>query len=292
MTDVHSLDGFFDVSNINIPDGSGLWNLNIARNPQGLDQTIGLVNRPQLYENEYKGKLDIYAGYVEAEINLTDTFLVVPGIRLESISQSIEYDVINPVPTDSGRRDVDETIFLPSLNLKYSLNEDSNLRFSFSSTVSFPEFKEAANFVYEDVTQRIGGNPDLLGKPDGSGVTFSRIYNYDLKYEWFPSRSEVVSAAVFAKTINNPVNRVVATDATGNQRFFRTGNKAEILGLEIEFRKNLLMKDEDKALLTFGGNFAFTGTKQDLKPVLTLMALPLEPVLEAEQAMNYKEHLL
>ena len=89
MTDVHSLDGFFDVSNINIPDGSGLWNLNIARNPQGLDQTIGLVNRPQLYENEYKGKLDIYAGYVEAEINLTDTFLVVPGIRLESISQSI-----------------------------------------------------------------------------------------------------------------------------------------------------------------------------------------------------------
>ncbi|NQX99637.1 MAG: TonB-dependent receptor [Flavobacteriaceae bacterium] len=269
VTDVHSLDGFFDVSNINIPDGSGLWNLNIARNPQGLDQTIGLVNRPQLYENEYKGKLDIYAGYVEAEINLTDTFLVVPGIRLESISQSIEYDVINPVPTDSGRRDVDETIFLPSLNLKYSLNEDSNLRFSFSSTVSFPEFKEAANFVYEDVTQRIGGNPDLLGKPDGSGVTFSRIYNYDLKYEWFPSRSEVVSAAVFAKTINNPVNRVVATDATGNQRFFRTGNKAEILGLEIEFRKNLLMKDEDKALLTFGGNFAFTGTKQDLKPVLT-----------------------
>ena len=75
---------------------------------------------------------------------------MVPGIRLESISQSIEYDVINPVPTDSGRRDVDETIFLPSLNLKYSLNEDSNLRFSFSSTVSFPEFKEAANFVYEE----------------------------------------------------------------------------------------------------------------------------------------------
>ena len=93
--------------------------------------------------------------------------------------------MINPVPTDSGRRDVDETIFLPSLNLKYSLNEDSNLRFSFSSTVSFPEFKEAANFVYEDVTQRIG-KPDLLGKPDGSGVTFSS-YNYDLKYEWFPS---------------------------------------------------------------------------------------------------------
>lgn len=269
VTDVASLDGFFDVSNINIPDGSGLWNLNIARNPQGLDQIIGLVNRPQLYENTYTGNLDIHAGFVDAEINLSDNLLVVPGLRVEAISQSIVYDVINPVPTDSGRRDVEETIFLPSLNIKYSINDDSNLRFSFSNTVSFPEFKEAANFVYEDVTQRIGGNPDLLGKRDGTGVTYSEIYNYDLKYEWFPTRAELFSVAVFAKTINDPVNRVVATDATGNQRFFRTGDRAEVFGVELEFRKNLLMKDEDSPLLTLGGNFAYTDTKQDLKPVLT-----------------------
>lgn len=269
VTDVNNFDPFFDVTNINIPDGSGLWNLNIARNPQGLDQILGLVNRPQLYENTYTANLDIHAGFIDAEINVTDKLLIVPGIRLERVSQSIVYDVINPVPTDSGRRDVDETLFLPSFNIKYSLNENSNLRFSFSNTVSFPEFKEAANFVYEDVTQRIGGNPDLLGKPDGSGVTFSDIYNYDLKYEWFPSRSELFSVALFAKTINDPVNRVVATDATGNQRFFRTGDKAEVFGLELEFRKNLAMKDDDRPLWTIGGNIAITDTNQDLKTIST-----------------------
>jgi len=269
ITDVTSLDAFFNVSNINIPDGSGLWNLNVARNPQGLDAIIGLVNRPQLYENTYTGNLDIHAGFVNAEISVGDKWLFVPGVRLESLNQSIEYDVINPVPTDPGSRSVYENIFLPSLNIKYSLNEDQNLRFSFSNTFSLPEFKEAANFVYEDVTQRIGGNPDLLGKPDGTGVSYSDIYNYDLKYEWFPSRTEVFAVAVFAKVINDPVNRVVATDATGNQRYFRTGDQAEVFGFEIEFRKNILMNDDNNALLSLGGNAAFTDTKQDLKPVRT-----------------------
>lgn len=269
VTNVHHLDDFFNVNNINANGNNGLWNLNIARNPQGLDAVIGLVNVPQKYENTYTGKLSIGAAFADAEINVSEKLLLIPGIRFESISQSITYDVINPVPTDSGSRDVYENVFLPSLNIKYAINEDQNLRASFSNTVSFPEFKEAANFVYEDVTQRIGGNPDLLGKADGSGVSYSKIYNIDLKYEWFPTSSELISIAAFVKFINDPVNRVVATDATGNQRFFRTGDRAEVYGLELEFRKNLLMRDEDNALLSVGGNAAYTHTKQDLKPVLT-----------------------
>lgn len=269
VTDINNLNDFFDVSNINANGNNGLWNLNVARNPNGVDAVIGLVNVPQQFENNYTGELDISAGFVDAEIGISEKLLFVPGFRLEAVNQSITYDVINPVPTDSGRREVSETIFLPSFNVKYSINENQNIRFAFSNTYSLPEFKEAANFVYEDVTQRIGGNPDLLGKPDGTGVTYSKIFNYDVKYEWFPSRTELVSVAAFAKVINDPVNRVVATDATGNQRFFRTGNKAEVMGFEFEIRKNLLMKDEDTPLLTMGGNAAYTHTEQDLQPVLT-----------------------
>ncbi|NRA94326.1 MAG: TonB-dependent receptor, partial [Psychroserpens sp.] len=269
ILDVNNLDTFFNVNNINAPEGSGLWNLAIARNPNGLDDILGLTNVPQQYENTYTGNLDIHAGFVNAEIKAGEKWLFVPGVRLESISQSIEYDVINPVPTDSGERNVYENVFLPSFNLKYALNEDQNLRFSFSNTISIPEFKEAANFVYEDVTQRIGGNPDLLGKADGSGVAFSKIFNYDLKYEWFPSSTELIAVAAFAKFINDPVNRVVATDATGNQRFFRTGDQARALGIEVEVRKNILIDENEEPLLSFGANAAYTHTEQDLEPVLT-----------------------
>ena len=92
---------------------------------------------------------------------------------------------------------------LPSLNVKYALNEDQNLRFSASQTVSIPEFKEVAPFVYENISTKIGGNPDLLDKG------FSKIFNLDLKYEWFYSKSEIFSLGVFAKEINDPVNLVV-----------------------------------------------------------------------------------
>ncbi|NNL00885.1 MAG: TonB-dependent receptor plug domain-containing protein [Eudoraea sp.] len=267
VTDLTDLDSFFDVSNINIPQGSGLWDLFIVRNPQNVD--IGLVNRPQVYENTYTGNLDVHAGFITAELNLSDKWLLIPGFRIEAYKQSIVYDVINPVPTDPGFREGYENIYLPSLNVRYALTEDANLRFSFSKTASFPEFKEAANFVYEGVTQRVGGNPDLLGKPDGTGPILSEIYNYDLKYEWFPNRGELVSLAAFAKTINDPVNRVVATDATGNQRYFRTGDQAKVYGMEVEIRKNILTDAEENGVMTVGVNAAYTHTEQDLKTVAT-----------------------
>ena len=54
------------------------------------------------------------------------------------------------------------------------------------------------------------------------------------------------SLGAFAKQINDPVNLVVANDATGTQRFARTGDKAEVLGAEIEIRKNLMVDEDEK----------------------------------------------
>ena len=119
-----------------------------------------------------------------------------------------------------------------------------------------------APFVYENVTDRVGGNPDLLSDP-----AFSTIFNVDAKYEWFLDRGEVFSLGAFAKVINDPVNLVSANDATGTQRFFRTGDKAEIFGIELEGRKTILQDEEENKLLTAGLNITYTSTKQDLKTV-------------------------
>jgi len=264
VTDVNNLNAIFDVSNINIPSGSGLWDL-IVLNP--INDNIGNVNRPGLPENTYNGTLNVHAGYVNAQWTPTEKWLVVPGIRLESFSQQVTYDVINIRPDDPGFREVYENIFVPSLNVRYSLNEDTNLRFGFSKTASFPEFKEVAPFVYEGVVQRVGGNPDLLGGLNGQGATYSDVYNYDLKYEWFPDRGEIISLSAFAKTIKDPVNRVVAADATGTQRYFRTGDQADIYGLELELRKNLLSDADANPVFSVGLNAAYTYTNQDLKDI-------------------------
>ncbi len=264
ITDVNNLNSIFNVENINIPAGEGLWNT-IVLNP--ITNEIGNTNRPGLPENTYKGNLGIHAFYTTAELGVSDKFSIVPGIRIESFSQKVKYDVINISPVDPGFREVYENIFLPSINVKYALTENSNLRAGFSKTASFPEFKEVAPFVYESVTQRVGGNPDLLGGLDGNGPTYSDIYNYDVKYEWFLERGEIISIAAFAKTIKDPVNRVVAADATGTQRYFRTGEQADIYGVELEARKNLLMDSDDNAIVSMGLNAAYTHTEQDLKDI-------------------------
>jgi TonB-dependent receptor len=252
--DVRNLDEVFARENLGI-----VWNTVVFN---GLDPQNGLgnTNLPGQLENTYEGNLDVHSFYADAVYKFNEKLSVVPGIRVESFSQDITYDVINLPATDPGERAASEFFFLPSLNVKYALNEDQNLRFSFSSTVSNPEFKEVAPFVYEDVTQRIGGNPDLLNDP-----AFSRIFNIDFKYEWFLKPSELISVAAFAKAINDPVNLVVANDATGTQRFFRTGDQAQVLGFEFEVRKALITDEDEQSVLSTGVNATYTYTKQDLK---------------------------
>ena len=255
VLDVNNLDAVFTPENLGVVYDTFVFNsLN--------DNEFGIGNRnvPGDPENTYTGNLDVHAGYIDATLKLGDKWTFAPGIRVESYSQDITYDVINLLSTDPGFASASETFILPSLNVKYALKENQNLRFSASRTVSNPEFKEVAPFVYEDVTNQTGGNPDILGNNP-----FSNIYNIDLKYEWFFAKGEIFSVAAFAKQINDPVNLVVANDATGTQRFVRSGDQAEVLGAEIELRKSLLKNKDEDAILSFGLNATYIYTKQDLR---------------------------
>ncbi|MBC8755517.1 TonB-dependent receptor [Kordia sp. YSTF-M3] len=263
ITDVNNLNNIFNIQNFN-SDGGAIYDIRVINTIP----TLGNRNRPGLAENTYSGNLDLFAGYVNAEIK-SEKWLIVPGIRLESFDQSVDYDVINLGNNGNSSASAYENFFLPSLNIRYALTEEQNLRFSASRTVSLPEFKETAPFVYIDVTNRIGGNPDLLGSsnPDFVNVkdiSYSDILNFDVKYEWFFGKGEIFSVSAFAKQIKDPINRVVAFDATGTQRYFRTGEQANVYGVEIEIRKNLLQDENEDTLLSVGLNTTIMHTEQDL----------------------------
>jgi len=254
--DTNNFDAFFNINNVdftNSPNSNALYNIEVF-NPF---PTLSNKNRPGLPEATYNGQLDIYAGYLDAQIKPSEKWLIVPGVRLESFEQTVDYNVATLGNNAEGQVNSKETFFLPSLNVKYALTEDMNLRFSGSQTVSTPEFKEVAPFLYEDVTTSIGGNPDVIG--------FSKVLNLDLKYEWFFSKSELLSVSVFNKVIDNPINLVIANDATGAQRFFRTGDKATVYGIELEARKNLISNEDDDTILSAGANITYMSTEQDLK---------------------------
>ncbi|MGK0411918.1 MAG: hypothetical protein ACJA1B_000106 [Polaribacter sp.] len=253
VLDPNNLDAVFNIENF-----GNVYNTEVFNSIS--PGRYGTRNFPGANENTYNGKLTVQAGYLSGVLLASEKLSIVPGIRVESFNQKIEYEVININPNDPKFREANETFILPSLNIKYALNDNQNLRFTFSKTVSVPEFKEVAPFVYEAVSQRVGGNPDLLNDP-----AFSEVFNLDLKYEWFMARGEILSLSTFGKQINNPVNLVIANDATGTQRYFRTGDKATVLGVEFEARKNIINNEDDEAQLSAGFNFTYMHTEQDLK---------------------------
>lgn len=266
IDNVNNLNQIFSLDNLNLIDNQGDYEIKVIKPYPNLGNT----NRPGLVENTYKGKLDIYAGYLNTEINLNEKWLIVPGVRIESFKQYIEYDVINLGVNGIDNIEASSVLLLPSLSLKHALAQNQNLRFSASQTMSLPEFKEVAPFVYESVSQRIGGNPDLLGHQAGEtytnvkDVSYSKILNLDFKYEWFVTASELISIGAFYKQIKDPINQVVAFDATGTQRYFRTGEKAQIYGVEAEIRKNLIADKNDESELSMGLNATYMYTQQDL----------------------------
>ncbi len=82
----------------------------------------------------------------------------------------------------------------PSANIKYELNEKNFLRFATSLTQTLPEFKELAPFEYVSPTGRVTrGDPDLEK---------SDVFNIDLKWEFFPNKSELISDDSYNKMMD------------------------------------------------------------------------------------------
>jgi len=114
----------------------------------------------------------------------------------------------------------------PVLNLKYELNEKSNLRFTASKTSTKPRFREILPFRYQDGDGNFSvGNPNLIN---------TQNYNIDFKYELFPSQSSLLAVAVFGKHIQDPITRLLEGTSTGFLTKYDNFDEANLVGIELE----------------------------------------------------------
>jgi outer membrane receptor protein involved in Fe transport len=247
FVDPYNIDAYFEE---NGPD-SGLWQIRTFR---GTASTEGSLD-PQTYGGEQQ----INAGYITLEYKFTPKFTLFAGARGEQINQTIEWSTVIQ-GDDSNELDTFE--FLPSLALKYELNEKQNLRFAASKTYTLPQFKERAPFLFqEEINQDTQGNPALQN---------STNYNFDLRWELFPTSSELVSLAVFGKFIENPINSFLVVSAANNLSYANTGDNARAFGAELEVKLDVIENERETAesflvdRLSIGGNVSYLNTSQDL----------------------------
>ena len=121
---------------------------------------------------------------------LGDRFLVNVGLRYEHAYQTVQYW------NDGGNEQKAELTtddFLPALNLKFDMTGEQAVRFSFSRTVTRPQFIEMAPFDYQESFggASIRGNESLQNGYD---------YNVDLRYEYFAGNGDLYSVGVIINT--------------------------------------------------------------------------------------------
>lgn len=197
----------------------------------------------------YDGDLSVHSPSIAIDHKFNSKLTVSAGARVDLVGQNVNWDI-------QGNRPPKDNIFfedfkiLPFVNAKYEMTQEQNLKFAFSKTYTLPQFKELAPFLYYDIsTFNTRGNPYLYSSDN---------YNIDLKWEYFPTKSELISLAGFGKIIQNPINKVFEA-ATGQLQmtYVNSGDMAMVTGLELEVKKNLIDKLSSKD--TLGHKYSISG---------------------------------
>ncbi|POS01217.1 outer membrane receptor protein involved in Fe transport [Flavobacterium croceum DSM 17960] len=197
----------------------------------------------------YKAKLQefVNAGYVDLALKLGSKTDVNFGSRLEQSSRETRYREPGDFDAPFIVKKVDKFYVLPTVNSKYKLNDKSNLRFAASKTITRPVVMESypLEFVNPDATIE-NGNPNVKN---------SENYNFDLKYELFPTNKEMVAVSLFSKYLQNPIERLFVQSAGsgGLQITYNNSKSAVLYGAELEFL--LQMKRISESLSNFSVGF-------------------------------------
>ncbi|GHA44669.1 collagen-binding protein [Salinimicrobium marinum] len=248
---------FFGVTerNYNTVNPSSIDNLSEAFLPENFDN----LRFRSLSPDEYQASLQSYGGFANFNFG-TGKWNFNLGARYQKDELEVDFEVNNYPSTLPQFANKSYDNIYPSVNLRYSPNENSNIRLAASKTITLPEFKEIAPFEYVSQTGQITrGNPDLEA---------SRNLNLDLKYEFFPSAGQLISLTGFYKKIDDPINRVQDRGAAGVFSYFNAGEEANVYGIELETKLEVIENDNPAGFdFEVGFNASRMWHEQDLKDV-------------------------
>jgi outer membrane receptor protein involved in Fe transport len=152
------------------------------------------------------------------------------GVRYEHTHQSW-LDAL-PDTKDGKTGSIKYYDFLPSVNFKYMLSDKQNLRASYYSAISRPNFYE--------LVPHTGGDPNSDYLEEGNfNLKHATADNYDLRYEFFPKALDQFLLGVFYKKIANPIEYSLVTSSSSKDLVLSAGNfgTAHNYGLEVDVTK-------------------------------------------------------
>lgn len=204
----------------------------------------------------YEAEDVLGAGYGMLEYQLSDRLRLIGGARVEYSHLEIDAAPTFGAPV---RATPSYTDVLPALALNLELTDHQMLRLSASQTLARPEYREVAPIEYRTRNGEIVQGNAALRR--------TLIQNADLRWEWYPNPGEALSAAVFAKRFDDPIERVYRGTSGTRITSFENADRAFNYGLELEARKGLGFFSERLVGVSLFSNLTLMESEIDLANV-------------------------
>jgi len=245
----------------------------------------------------YWGNSILSAAYFMADIPFTfygEKFRWIGGMRIENYSLDLTIPLTTTHTESTLAHHVD---YLPSMNLTYHILENANVRIAFSKTLNRPEFRELARSDIYDWIKLVYeyGNPDLKQ---------ATILNSDIRFELFPSTTEIYAVSYFRKIISNAIEQVAYFEPSRVLSWRNATSDALCSGWELEIKKNFAFITSYLANFSISGNYSrifssvefhdaavnFSRPLQGQSPyVINAMATFQEPTVGTTISLSYNK---
>ncbi|MEZ5055163.1 MAG: TonB-dependent receptor [Chitinophagales bacterium] len=204
---------------------------------QGIDyllQHINTTNGIKLGEqtrsyDSYTANNLIFAGYVNTDMHIKNKVKIITGFRYEFSNQQLT----SGKSTDLVKVKNLKHAYLPSININYNITPKMALRAAYGMSVNRPEFREIAPFAFDDFNTKYS----IIGNPELKNAT---VHNTDIKFEYYPSNSEIISISAFYKKFMNPIESKAVVGTSGSTFSFANAYQSDVAGVELEVKKSFL----------------------------------------------------
>lgn len=181
------------------------------------------------------------AGYLQLQAEVTDTIDVNIGARYEKAQQTVQpLKVFTTAVTSGAGTNLDKGYLLPAATITYKLGEQQQLRANVSRTIARPQFRELMFQAYYDPesNRAFRGNPLLQD---------TELTNAEVRYERYLARDERVSAALFWKKLDRPIEAFTGFNDNSPITSFANAPSAQVYGLELDGQKYFDLDGVSKA---------------------------------------------
>lgn len=181
----------------------------------------GAITRTVEPKDDYHMQEQVYMGFVQNEMNLTDRWKLLYGVRLERAN----------LHGESGAGDEKDATFNdvnPSLHTTYQISQEWSAHAAVSRSVNRPKFDELSPFVKEETSKITLGNPDL--QP-------ARSWNFDLGVD-FKTQPMDLGVNFFHRQVAGVIEEINTGTQISGKDVFQVQNAGDgwVHGIELDQR--------------------------------------------------------